>query len=182
MTTDNFDLTGKTVLVTGATDGLGRALAGKLAASGATILIHGRDPERIRKTEADNPPDHRVRPTANLPGELLPPGRSTSAQRRDPRGRETPRRPRQQCWHRHHRTGRRRANAERRRLRVALRGQLPRRILANADATARSDRSGTHTDRERQLRRTGADRLRRRHAQLPFTRPHTCRRRSWPAP
>jgi len=53
MTTDNFDLTGKTVLVTGATDGLGRALAGKLAASGATILIHGRDPERIRKTEAD---------------------------------------------------------------------------------------------------------------------------------
>lgn len=53
MTTHNFDLTAKTVLVTGATDGLGRALAGKLASSEATILIHGRDPERIRKTEAE---------------------------------------------------------------------------------------------------------------------------------
>lgn len=31
------------VLVTGATDGLGRALARELAARGATALLHGRD-------------------------------------------------------------------------------------------------------------------------------------------
>src|SRR4051812_31473383 len=40
-----------TVLVTGATDGLGRALARELAAGGATVLIHGRDPKRIQRTE-----------------------------------------------------------------------------------------------------------------------------------
>jgi NAD(P)-dependent dehydrogenase (short-subunit alcohol dehydrogenase family) len=32
-----------TVLVTGATDGLGKAVAGRLAAEGATVLLHGRD-------------------------------------------------------------------------------------------------------------------------------------------
>ncbi len=53
MTRHDFDLTGQTVLVTGATDGLGRALAHELAARGATILIHGRDPQRIAQTEAD---------------------------------------------------------------------------------------------------------------------------------
>jgi NAD(P)-dependent dehydrogenase (short-subunit alcohol dehydrogenase family) len=38
------------VLVTGATDGLGRALAAALAKAGATVLIHGRDPGRIADT------------------------------------------------------------------------------------------------------------------------------------
>jgi NAD(P)-dependent dehydrogenase (short-subunit alcohol dehydrogenase family) len=38
------DMTGKTVLVTGSTDGVGRALAFELAAGGATVLLHGRDP------------------------------------------------------------------------------------------------------------------------------------------
>ncbi|HST63840.1 MAG TPA: SDR family NAD(P)-dependent oxidoreductase, partial [Mycobacteriales bacterium] len=36
-----------TILLTGATDGLGRAVAGRLAASGATLLLHGRDPGRL---------------------------------------------------------------------------------------------------------------------------------------
>ena len=36
----------QTVLVTGATDGLGRALAHALAGRGATVLVHGRDRER----------------------------------------------------------------------------------------------------------------------------------------
>src|SRR5215207_6517522 len=36
-----------TVLITGATDGLGRAVAERLAAGGATVHLHGRDPERL---------------------------------------------------------------------------------------------------------------------------------------
>jgi NAD(P)-dependent dehydrogenase (short-subunit alcohol dehydrogenase family) len=45
-----------TVLVTGATDGLGRALARELVLAGDTVLIHGRDPDRgadaLRDTRA----------------------------------------------------------------------------------------------------------------------------------
>jgi NAD(P)-dependent dehydrogenase (short-subunit alcohol dehydrogenase family) len=44
-----------TVLVTGATDGLGRSVAQELAAKGATVLLHGRNMERLRATL------HRVR-------------------------------------------------------------------------------------------------------------------------
>jgi NAD(P)-dependent dehydrogenase (short-subunit alcohol dehydrogenase family) len=39
---------GKTVLVTGSTDGVGRYVAGRLAAAGARVLIHGRDRARAR--------------------------------------------------------------------------------------------------------------------------------------
>ncbi len=41
------------VLVTGATDGLGRGVARQLAADGATVHIHGRDPERLATTAAE---------------------------------------------------------------------------------------------------------------------------------
>jgi NAD(P)-dependent dehydrogenase (short-subunit alcohol dehydrogenase family) len=37
---------GKTVLITGSTDGVGRYVAAKLAAAGAKVLIHGRDRAR----------------------------------------------------------------------------------------------------------------------------------------
>jgi NAD(P)-dependent dehydrogenase (short-subunit alcohol dehydrogenase family) len=40
------ELSGKTALVTGATSGIGRATALSLAAHGATVVVHGRDPER----------------------------------------------------------------------------------------------------------------------------------------
>jgi len=43
----------QTILITGATDGLGRALAAELAAQGATLLIHGRDDGRGRETTED---------------------------------------------------------------------------------------------------------------------------------
>jgi NAD(P)-dependent dehydrogenase (short-subunit alcohol dehydrogenase family) len=43
-------LEGQVILVTGATDGLGRALAADLADAGATVLVHGRDPGRITAT------------------------------------------------------------------------------------------------------------------------------------
>jgi NAD(P)-dependent dehydrogenase (short-subunit alcohol dehydrogenase family) len=39
-------LAGKTVLITGSTDGLGKAVATKLADMGALILVHGRNEER----------------------------------------------------------------------------------------------------------------------------------------
>ena len=42
-----------TVLVTGATDGLGRAVAGELAAAGSTVLLHGRDGARGEQTLAE---------------------------------------------------------------------------------------------------------------------------------
>ena len=47
------ELTGKTVLLTGATDGLGRALAADLAGRGATLLLHGRDDDRGSATLAE---------------------------------------------------------------------------------------------------------------------------------
>ena len=40
------ELSGTRALVTGATSGLGRATARQLAAAGAEVLVHGRDPER----------------------------------------------------------------------------------------------------------------------------------------
>jgi NAD(P)-dependent dehydrogenase (short-subunit alcohol dehydrogenase family) len=43
----------QTVLITGSTDGLGRALAIELARGGARLLLHGRDAERLRGTEAE---------------------------------------------------------------------------------------------------------------------------------
>jgi NAD(P)-dependent dehydrogenase (short-subunit alcohol dehydrogenase family) len=43
-----MNMDGKTVLVTGSTDGVGRYVAGKLAAAGAKVLIHGRDENRAK--------------------------------------------------------------------------------------------------------------------------------------
>jgi len=40
----------QTILVTGATAGLGQEVARQLAARGATVLVHGRDSERIEQT------------------------------------------------------------------------------------------------------------------------------------
>ena len=39
-----------TILVTGATDGLGKHVAQELAAKGTTVLVHGRSPERLEAT------------------------------------------------------------------------------------------------------------------------------------
>jgi NAD(P)-dependent dehydrogenase (short-subunit alcohol dehydrogenase family) len=39
-----------TILVTGATDGLGKRVARELAAKGTTVLTHGRSPERLEAT------------------------------------------------------------------------------------------------------------------------------------
>ena len=47
-----MQMVGKTVLITGSTDGVGRYVAARLAAAGANVLIHGRDQARA-KTLAD---------------------------------------------------------------------------------------------------------------------------------
>jgi gluconate 5-dehydrogenase len=52
MSTSLFDLTGRVALVTGSTSGLGQAIAGGLAAAGATIVINGRNIERLNETVA----------------------------------------------------------------------------------------------------------------------------------
>jgi NAD(P)-dependent dehydrogenase (short-subunit alcohol dehydrogenase family) len=43
----------QTILVTGATDGLGKGLATELAAAGATVLVHGRSDDRGQATLAE---------------------------------------------------------------------------------------------------------------------------------
>src|SRR6202163_3811129 len=43
-----MNMNGKTVLVTGSTDGVGRYVAARLAAEGAKVLIHGRDKARAQ--------------------------------------------------------------------------------------------------------------------------------------
>jgi NAD(P)-dependent dehydrogenase (short-subunit alcohol dehydrogenase family) len=49
----NMDLDGKTVLITGATNGLGRAVAARLSQPGVTLLLHGRDRKRGAEVVAD---------------------------------------------------------------------------------------------------------------------------------
>ncbi len=47
------DLDGATILVTGATDGLGKRVARELSGKGATVLLHGRNGERLEATLED---------------------------------------------------------------------------------------------------------------------------------
>ena len=48
-----MDMRGKTVLITGSTDGVGRYVAGELARQGAHVLIHGRDAARAKSVIDD---------------------------------------------------------------------------------------------------------------------------------
>src|SRR4030042_2963413 len=45
-----FDLSGKTVLVTGASSGIGRQTAISIARQGGRLVITGRNPERLKLT------------------------------------------------------------------------------------------------------------------------------------
>ena len=46
-------LTGKTVLITGSTDGVGRLVARRLGEAGARVLVHGRDAARGAQLVSD---------------------------------------------------------------------------------------------------------------------------------
>jgi len=48
-----FDLTGRLALVTGSSQGIGRALAEGLAGAGARVIVHGRDAAKAARTAAE---------------------------------------------------------------------------------------------------------------------------------
>jgi dehydrogenase/reductase SDR family protein 12 len=48
-----YDLSGRVVLVTGATSGLGLATARLLSRAGATVVAHGRDPDKVARVRTD---------------------------------------------------------------------------------------------------------------------------------
>jgi uncharacterized oxidoreductase len=48
-----MNLSGKMALVTGGTDGIGREIARQLRAKGASVIVHGRNPERIAAARAE---------------------------------------------------------------------------------------------------------------------------------
>ena len=74
---------GKTILITGSTDGVGRHVALELATAGATVLIHGRSRERAESLLGE------IRKRGNnaaafYPGGSVVPGGGARARRHDP--------------------------------------------------------------------------------------------------
>lgn len=59
-----------TIFITGATDGLGRALAGRLAADGATLILHGRDASKLESTTAEIAATHGAGPPRTVRADL----------------------------------------------------------------------------------------------------------------
>lgn len=47
------EVTDQTILITGATDGIGEITAKKLAAGGSRLLMHGRNPEKLERVSKD---------------------------------------------------------------------------------------------------------------------------------
>ncbi len=63
-----MELAGKRALLTGATGGLGRAIAGALADRGATLVLSARNEDALRELAESLPGEHRIAP-ADLAGE-----------------------------------------------------------------------------------------------------------------
>src|SRR5215831_20815909 len=123
-----MNMDGKTVLVTGSTDGVGRYVAKRLASEGANVLIHGRDERRAKELIEEIRRDGHAAPIfyqadlSSLAGTRQLADAVTSDQ-------QAARRACQQCRHRiaHAWRG---AAGERRRLRAALFRQLSQRLSA----------------------------------------------------
>src|SRR5690625_2113439 len=62
MTSNLFDLSGRLALITGSSRGLGLALADGLMGAGATVLIHGRDADRLTAAQDELAAKHGVWP------------------------------------------------------------------------------------------------------------------------
>ena len=60
----SWDIRGKTVLITGATSGIGFAAASELARRGARVVMVGRDPARTAEAAVRVAADARVPPAA----------------------------------------------------------------------------------------------------------------------
>jgi NAD(P)-dependent dehydrogenase (short-subunit alcohol dehydrogenase family) len=60
----------RTILITGATDGLGRALAQSLAATGAHLILHGRHRGKLDRTAAELAQRHHQPPPATVLADL----------------------------------------------------------------------------------------------------------------
>ena len=50
---NSLSMVGRTCLVTGATNGIGRATAAALARAGATLIVHGRDADKTEGLVAE---------------------------------------------------------------------------------------------------------------------------------
>ena len=75
------DLTGRTALVTGATSGIGRAVAFRLAADGADVIAVGRDATRGEQAVAEIE-DFGGQRAVRGRGHQLPRGRARAGERR----------------------------------------------------------------------------------------------------
>ena len=157
-----MDMAGKTVLITGSTDGVGRYVAAKLAAAGANVLIHGRDKARA-KTLADEIRREGHGEATFYQADLSSlAGARKLAESGDCRA-QAARRFHQQCRDRIDVAGVA-APAQRRRPRTAVRRQLPFRIPARAPAASAVEGQRAVAHRQRRLARPASARLRRCHA------------------
>ena len=66
----SMKLSQRTVLITGGTSGIGLALAGQLLARGNTVLITGRDPEKLAAAKQALPGVHGFRSDVSDPGAI----------------------------------------------------------------------------------------------------------------
>ena len=141
-----------------------------LASGDATVLLHGRDDARGQRTVdeiRDATGNDRLR-WYRADFAALDEVREMAR----PRGarRTAPGRPRQQRRNRGDTARRRRADGEPRRIRAALRRELPRGLPAHSPPRPVARRLGAGSDRQRQLGGAGPDRLRRRHARARLQR------------
>ncbi|MBX8511370.1 SDR family NAD(P)-dependent oxidoreductase [Pseudomonas cichorii] len=66
-----MNLSGKTILITGGTSGIGLELARRFLAMGNTVIVTGRDAERIRSVQRTLPGVHAIRSDVSQPSDIV---------------------------------------------------------------------------------------------------------------